>query len=159
MVAESGRNLEDKSLSIGKSFKYSIPSRVIFQPRTRLPIYKKWTMGPIYLQVKSLQLDHFPSKSTPISFGFANKNLSFHFCVWMWRPSMGPPWGWFGQIYLRSGKYLHKHVVKQCKEEIKCKFKPISWYYSSYFVNIWYWEKWKYWENWEDWKYWEYWEY
>ena len=71
MVAESGRNLEDKSLSIGKSFKYSIPSRVIFQPRTRLPIYKKWTMGPIYLQVKSLQLDHFRSKSTPISFGFA----------------------------------------------------------------------------------------
>ena len=82
MVAESG-NWEDKSLSIGKSFKYSIPSRVIFQPRTRLPIYKKWTMGPIYLQVKSLQLDHFRSKSTPISFGFANKNLSFHFCVWM----------------------------------------------------------------------------
>ena len=47
-------NLEDKSLSVGNL------SNIQFFPSnsekgTRLPIYKKWTMGPIYLPVKSLQ--------------------------------------------------------------------------------------------------------
>ena len=54
MVAESG-NLEDKSLSVENLSNIQFFPKNNCEEGTRLPIYKKWTMGPIYLPAKSLQ--------------------------------------------------------------------------------------------------------
>ena len=86
-------------------------------------------MGPIYLPVKSLQsvsnTNLFSSDSRctntfkkPYLLKLKNK-LSSYWCVVCEGPACVRLEGRVGQIYLRSGKYLNKHLVKQSKYKIE----------------------------------------
>ena len=119
--------MEDKSLSVENL------SNIQFFPSnsekgTRLPIYKKWTMGPIYLPVKSLQaVSHINLSSS--SDNLRKKTFAtfkdFYPSTALVGVSVceGPACvrleGRGRQIYLRSiCKYLSKYLAKQCKYTI-----------------------------------------